>query len=274
MEETVLTELKDIRLEIDYPYAILRIDRKGSKFNNFIPDLIYEMDAVLSEVEHDKKIRVLILTGTKRVFSTGVDVLHKEIREMDPSQARYFSRTGKIMFNRLEALDIPTVAALNGTALGGGLELALACDFRVASERAGLGLPESNLGIIPGWGGTQRLIRHVGYARAMEMILAGELIKASEALELGLVQVVVPKGEDVIDAAKKFSEKFTTRSRVALAICKRAVRMAAELPLKLGEEYEADLFAFTWASRHRKLGIDAFAEREKPEFPLDFGELG
>ena len=98
MEETVLTENKDIRLEIDYPYAVLRIDREGSKFNNFIPDLIYEMDAVLNEVEHDKKIRVLILTGNKRVFSTGVDVLHKEIREMDPSQARYFSRTGKIMF--------------------------------------------------------------------------------------------------------------------------------------------------------------------------------
>jgi enoyl-CoA hydratase len=133
------------------------------------------------------------------------------------------------------------------------------------------GLPESNLGIIPGWGGTQRLIRHIGYSRALEMILAGDMIKARDALEIGLVQVLVPKGEDVVEAAKTWAERFTTRSRVALAICKKAVRMAADLPLKYGEEYETDLFGLAWASGHRKVGIDAFIKKEKPDFPEDFG---
>ena len=230
------------------------------------------MDRALERVEHDPEVRVLIVTGNDRVFSTGVDVTHESVVNMDAMQARFFSRVGKQMFGRLEALDIPTVAAVNGTALGGGLELALSCDFRIASERAGFGLPESGLGIIPGWGGTQRLMRHVGYARSMEMILTGEIISAKDALEMGLVQQVVSKSEDVVEASKKWSEKFTTRSRVALAICKKAVRMAADLPLKYGEEYEADLFGLAWASGHRKLGIESFSSREKPEFPLMFDE--
>jgi len=270
MEENTLTESVAIRVENCYPWAVMRIDRDGNKYNTIVPGMLEAMDKSLYQIEHDPEIRVLILTGNDRVFSTGVDVLHETVKEMDPLESRYFSRLGKAMFSRLESLDIPVVAAVNGTALGGGLELALACDFRVASERAGFGLPESNLGIIPGWGGTQKLLKHVGYARALEMILTGEMIKASEALEIGLVQEVVPRGEDVVEAAKKWSEKFTTKSRVALAMCKKAVRMAAELPLKYGEEYEAELFALAWASSHRKTGIDAFMKREKPEFPTGY----
>ncbi len=270
MEETVLTDTEEIRIELEYPYAVLRIDRKGDKYNTIIPGMVNEMASALSQVENDAEIRVLIVTGNDRVFSTGVDVSHPSVYEMDPMQARYFSRLGKFMFGRLESLDIPTVAAVNGTALGGGFELALACDFRIASERAGFGLPESNLGIIPGWGGTQRLLRHIGYAKALEMILAGEIISAKDALAAGLVQAIVPKGEDVVDAAKNWSERFTTRSRVALAMCKKAVRMAADLPLRYGEEYEADLFGLSWASGHRERGIDAFKNREKPQFPTEF----
>jgi len=232
--------------------------------------MVTEMDRALDVVEHDPKIRVLIVTGNERVFSTGVDVSDESVRGMDPLEARFFSRLGKHMFGRLEALDIPTIAAVNGTALGGGLELALSCDFRLASERAAFGLPESNLGIIPGWGGTQRLMRHIGYSRALELILSGEIINAKDALSAGLIQQIVPKGEDVVVAAKKWSERFTTRSRVALAMCKKAVRMAADLPLRYGEEYEAELFALAWASGHRKTGIDSFMKREKPEFPTDF----
>jgi len=270
MEAPTLTDTEDIRLEIEHPYAILQIDRRDDKYNMFIPTLVQGMDDALLTVEHDMDIRVLIVTGNKRVFSTGVDVSHESVANMDPFQARYFSRLGKYMFGRLEALDIPTVAAVNGTALGGGFELALSCDFRIASERAVFGLPESNLGIIPGWGGTQRLMRHVGYAKALEMILSGEMIPAREALERGLVQAIVPKGEDVIAAAKKFSSRFITRSRVALANCKKAVRIAADLPLAYGGEWEADLFALAWASSHRKHGIESFVKREKPEFSTDF----
>ncbi len=228
------------------------------------------MDDAMKTVEHDPEVRVLIVTGNDRTFSTGVDVSHPSIRDMDAMQARYFSRVGKHMFGRLESLDIPTIAAVNGTALGGGFELALSCDFRIASERAVFALPESSLGIIPGWGGTQRLIRHVGYSRAMEMILTGEMIKAKDALELGLVQELVPKGEDVVEATKKWAEKLTKRSRVALAMCKKAVRMAYELPLHYGNEYEAELFGFAWASKHRQIGIDSFVDRKKPEFPTEF----
>ncbi len=270
MEETTLTETTDIRLDLDYPWAVMRIDRQGHKYNTIVPSIVKQMDNALDKVEHDPKIRVLIITGNDRVFSTGVDVADEYVANMDALQARYFSRLGKYMFGRFEALDIPTVAAINGTALGGGLELALSCDFRIASERAGFGLPESNLGIIPGWGGTQRLIRHIGYSKALDMILTGEMIKAKDALEIGLIQDIVPKGEDVVVAAKKWSEKFTTRSRVAIAMCKKAVRMAADLPLHYGGEYEAELFGLAWASGHRKVGIDAFTERKKPDFPEDF----
>jgi len=270
MEEITLEKSRDIRIEIEYPYAILVLDRKGDKYNTIIPSMVDEMDEALRSVERDPKVRVLIVTGNDRVFSTGVDVSHESVKSMDPLDARFFSRLGKLMFERLEALDIPTVAAVNGMALGGGLELALACDFRVASERAGFGLPESNLGILPGWGGTQRLIRHLGYARTMELVLSGEILSAKDALELGLVQALVPKGEDVVAFAKKWSERFISRSRVALAVCKKAIRMAADLPLKYGEEYEAELFALAWASIHRKIGISAFTERRKPDFPLSF----
>lgn len=270
MEETKLKETTDIYLELAYPYAIIRIDREGDKYNTLIPSMIDIMDGILSKVERDQEIRVLILTGNDRVFSTGVDVSHPSIYEMDPMEARYFSRLGKTMFGRMEQLDIPTIAAINGTALGGGLEICLTCDFRIASERAMFGLPESNLGIIPGWGGTLRLLKHIGYTKALEMILTGDIITAREALEAGLIQELVPKGEDVVKAAKKWGERFTKRSKVALAMCKKAVRMASELPLKYGEEFEAELFGIAWASKHREIGIEAFRNREKPEFPTDF----
>jgi enoyl-CoA hydratase len=270
VDERLTNTTPDIRIDIDYPYGILRVNRQGNKLNTFIPRMVEEMVRSLDQVENDPKIRVLIVTGNDRVFSTGVDVTHESVVNMDALQARFFSRLGKVMFGRLEALDIPTVAAVNGTALGGGLELALACDFRIASERAGFGLPESGLGILPGWGGTQRLYRHLGYARSMEMILTGEMISARDALNYGLIQMIVPKGEDVIEAAKKWSEKFTTRSRVALAMCKKAVRMAADLPIRYGEEFETELFALAWASKHRKIGIDALQAREKPQFPTEF----
>jgi enoyl-CoA hydratase len=271
-KEKPLKDSPDIRIDIDHPYGVLRLDRQGNKYNTIIPDMIDAMDSALTRVEHDSEVRVLIVTGNDRVFSTGVDVTHESVRNMDPMQARFFSRLGKLMFARIEALDIPSVAAVNGTALGGGLELALACDFRIAAERAGFGLPESSLGILPGWGGTQRLIRHIGYARALELILTGEIVSANDALQCGLVQLVVPKGEDVVEGAKKWSEKFLSRSRsrVAVALCKKAVRMAAELPLRYGEEFEAELFALAWASEHRRIGIDAFSERQKPEFPISF----
>ncbi|MFH1676814.1 MAG: enoyl-CoA hydratase/isomerase family protein [bacterium] len=270
MTDIEQSEMPDIRLELEYPYAIIRLDRKGHKLNTFVPQIIGDMEDVIYRVEHDSKIRVLIVTGNDRVFSTGVDVKSESVSKMDAMEARYFSRIGKFMFGRFENLDIPTIAAINGMALGGGLELALACDFRIATERAGFGLPESNLGIIPGWGGTQRLMRYIGYSRAMELIFSGDLINSSKALELGLIQDIAPKGEDVVEFSKKWSEKFTTRSRVALAMCKKAVRMAADLPLKYGEEIEAELFALAWASNHRKIGIDAFFNKEKPEFPQEF----
>lgn len=274
VEDSILKDHKDIFLDLDYPWAVIRIERSDNKYNNFVPSMVDEMDEAFYVVEHDPEIRVLIITGNNRVFSTGVDVNHETVVNQDAMQARLFSKLGKKMFGRLEEMDIPTVAAVNGTALGGGMELALACDFRIASERAGFGLPESNLGILPGWGGTQRLMRHVGYTKSLELIMMGDMISAREAYELGIVQALVAKGEDVVTAAKKWSEKFTTRSRVALAMCKVAHRMAADLPLKYGEQYESELFALAWASEHRKRGIEAFGKREKPEFPIPYDDRG
>ena len=181
-----------------------------------------------------------------------------------PNEARHFARSGKLAFGRLEELNIPTIAAINGLCLGGGLELALTCDFRIATQKARFAQSEVNIGIIPGWGGCLRLPRVIGLSRAMRMILSGEMISAKEALEIGLINKLAPNDGDIIDVCKEYAKPFLNRSRVALMYAKRAIKAGYEIPLKYANELENELFGFAWASEDRVEGIDAFLKKEKP----------
>lgn len=255
---------RDIEIIKDYPYTILRIDREGDQLNTLAIETCHEIDRALQAIWDDHETRALIITGNSRVFSTGADV--KSIRDISPFEARHFSRGGKIAFGRLEELNIPTIAAINGLCLGGGLELALCCDFRIALAKARFAQSEVNIGIIPGWGGTLRLPRVIGQANALRMILSGEMISAKDAIEMNLISKLVPNGEDIIDFCKEFAKPFVTHSRIAISYAKRAVKAGFEIPLKYANDLESELFGFAWASDDRIEGIDSFLKREKPNW--------
>lgn len=254
----------DIELIKDYPFAILKIDRDGDQLNTLDLSTCLEIDAALQEIWDDHETKVLILTGNKRVFSTGADV--HSIKDISANEARHFARSGKLAFGKLEELNIPTIAAINGLCLGGGLELALCCDFRIAAQKARFAQSEVNIGLIPGWGGCVRLPRTIGQSNAMRMILTGEMINAKDALDMGLISHVVPNSDDILEFCRKFAKPFVNRSRVALMYAKRAVKTGMEVPLKYANDLESELFGFAWASEDRKEGIDAFIKKEKPNW--------
>lgn len=255
---------KDIEVIKDYPFVIVRINRAGDQLNTLNLSACNELDAALSEIWDDTESRVLILTGNDRVFSTGADV--PSIKDISPHEARHFARGGKMAFARLEELNIPTIAAINGLCLGGGLELALCCDFRIASQKARFAQSEVNIGLIPGWGGCVRLPRTIGQTNAMRMIMTGEMINAKEALEIGLISNIVPSNESVVDCCKEFAKPFVSRSRIALMYAKKAIKTGMEIPLKYANDLESEMFGFAWASEDREEGIDAFLKKEKPEW--------
>ena len=248
----------------DLPYAILRINRQGDQLNTLDTESCREIYDILEEVWDDDKIKTLIVTGNDRVFCTGADV--RALQHIGALEARHLSRRGKEAFGRLEEINVPTIAAINGLCIGGGLELSLCCDFRIASSKAKFSQSEVNIGLIPGWGGCLRLPRIIGQANALRLIYTGEMINAKEAFDLGLVQKVVPTEDDLIEAAKEYAKPFVNRSRVSLAFAKRAVKTGLEIPLKYAEDLESELFGFSWSSEDRKEGIDAFLKKEKPEW--------
>ncbi|MCD6216641.1 enoyl-CoA hydratase/isomerase family protein [bacterium] len=254
----------DIELIKDYPFAILKIDRDGDQLNTLNLSTCLEIDSALQEIWDDHETKVLIITGNNRVFSTGADV--HSIKDITANEARHFARSGKLAFGKLEELNIPTIAAINGLCLGGGLELALCCDFRIAAQKARFAQSEVNIGLIPGWGGCVRLPRTIGQSNAMRMILTGEMINAKEALEMGLVSHIVPNSDDILEFSKTFAKPFVNRSRVALMYAKRAIKTGMEVPLKYANDLESELFGFAWASEDRKEGIDAFIKKEKPNW--------
>ena len=193
----------------------------------------------------------------------GTDI--KELTELDEQKGMLFSEDGQAVFNLIENLGKPVIAAVNGYALGGGAELALACHMRIASENAKFGQPEVNLGIIPGYGGTQRLARLVGKGRAMELILTGESIDAPEALRIGLVNKVVAVPE-LMKAAESMARKIIDKGQVAVRLALMAITATHELSLESGQAFEAELFGRCCASEDFKEGTRAFLEKRKPAF--------
>ena len=207
---------------------------------------------------------MIVLTGAgERAFAAGADI--KEMADMTVLEGHAWGSLGHECCRLLESMPKPTIAAVNGFALGGGCELALACDIRYASEHAKFGQPEINLAIIPGWGGTQRLARAIGPALAKDLILTGRSIDAAEALRLGLVSAVFPVGE-LLEGVLETAASLAKKSSVALSAAKDAANRALQGDLGAGLSYEAILFAALFATEDQKEGMRAFAEKREPEF--------
>lgn len=234
------------------------------RLNTLTADTIDEMNSALDDFEVDKEIRCIVITGTgDRAFSAGADVT--AFTGLTPTTAVDASVKGQTLFSRLEKLAKPVIACLNGYALGGGLEMALACDFRLASESAELGQPEMKLGLIPGWGGTQRLVRLVGLAKAKEMIMLGERISAEEAARIGLVNKVIPK-ENLHQETVALAKKFVEGPPVALRLAKEMLNFGTQVPLDVGLKMEAEAFGLVLSTKDVMEGVSAFMSKRKPEF--------
>lgn len=254
---------ENIILEVKEPIATLLFNRPKAlnALNNALFD---ELNLALDQIMENQKIRVLILTGAgDKAFVAGADIA--ELVKMNPLEAKTFSRKGQKVFSKIEDLPIPAIAAVNGFALGGGSEAALACDFIYASEKAIFGLPEITLGLIPGFGGTQRLARLVGVNRAKEMVFTGKTIKAEEALAYGIVNKVCPH-ETLMEDVMKTAELIASRGKVALRSAKEVIQNGLKTDLETGCRIENDAFSLTMVSEDAKEGTGAFLEKRKPVF--------
>lgn len=243
--------------------GVIQLHRPGKK-NSLNSELRMEMKRVLTEIGQDTGVRVVILTGGMEIFCAGADIA--EIQETTSTESAYkHAREFQLLFDQIEALPQPVIAAISGHALGGGFELALACDFRIASESARFGLPEIKIGAFPGGGGTQRLPRVIGAAKAKEIILTGDAITAEEALSLGLVMKVVPK-ERLLEEANTFAWRLASLPRLAMETSKMLINKSLEMDLASGLELEARSFGTLAATHDLKEGILAFLEKRRPNF--------
>jgi enoyl-CoA hydratase len=247
--------------EVEDNIALITINRPDS-LNALNADLLFELSAAVSLAEADYDVRALIFTGSGRAFIAGADIGNLQ-KLSDAFGGREASLGGQELMNSVAALPFPTIAAINGFALGGGLELALACDMRVASKTARLGLPEVGLGLIPGYGGTQRLPRLVGQGFALELILTGRHVTADEALQMRLVNRVV---DDALATAKEIATQTLKNAPVALGLAKEAVVRGLDVTLTQGLEIEADLFGMVTTTEDMKEGTSAFLEKRAAEF--------
>lgn len=249
--------------EVEENIAIIRFNRP-QVLNAINRTVVEELRDAVENVTADKSIRVLILTGAgDRAFISGADIAL--MRDFTPLEGRAFSNEGKEVFFQLEALPIPVIACVNGFALGGGLEVAMACDFIYAADSARFGQPEINLGIIPGFGGTQRLARFVGTSMAKELCMTGVLISAEEAKNIGLVNKVFPK-ESLWEETMKVAKLLASKGRVSLKAVKDSIEMGYNRDLRSGCFMESDAYALCLTSEDAKQGMEAFLEKRKPEF--------
>jgi len=243
--------------------ALLTVNRPN-KLNALSRAVVQELDDAFGRIAGDAGIRGAILTGAgEKAFVAGADI--NELAVLSPVEAREYAAAGQRTFRKLETLPKPVVAAVNGYALGGGLELAMSCTVRFASENALLGQPEVKLGIIPGYGGTQRLPRLVGRGRALELLLAGDPISAFEAHRIGLVNAVVPQGE-LLNHSRAWLAKVFGNGPLAIGLTMQAVDVGLDCGLDAGLQFEAAAFGVSASSEDRREGTRAFLEKRKPAF--------
>lgn len=242
------------RIEIDRPEKLNALDRLT----------IAELDRAFAQAAEEPEVRVLVLTGAgEKAFVAGADI--EELSQLTPAEALAMARQGQAMMRRIETLGKPVIARIQGYALGGGLELAMACHLRVASRQARLGQPEIKLGLLPGFGGTQRLVRLIGRGPALAMLLTGEPIEAERAQALGLIQRVV-EPERLDAEVEALAQRLAASAPLALAAILDAVIRGNEAALELGLDYEAQAFGVIAASEDMREGTRAFLEKRKPEF--------
>ncbi len=259
--------MKNLVLETEGAIAILTISRPEA-LNALNSETLEELGQVLGEIEANDEIKVVILTGEgDKSFVAGADIA--EMVNFTGAEGRAFGMRAAEPFFKLQNMRQVTIAAVNGFALGGGCEISMACDIRIASENAVFGQPETGLGIIPGFGGTQRLARLVGMGRAKEMIFTGSNIDAAEAYRIGLVNRVVPQ-EELMDTAKKLAGKIARNASYAVAIAKAAINNGYDMDIKNAVEYEANLFGLTCSTHDKTEGMTAFLEKRKEKDFTDF----
>lgn len=254
---------KNIQFKVEEGIGILTLDRPKA-LNALNTETIKEIRSVLADVKADEATKVLILTGAgEKAFGAGADI--GEIKDLGLNEGFDFLRTGHQMNHEIETLGKATIAAINGLALGGGLELAMSCTLRIASEKAKLGLPELGLGVVPGYGGTQRLARLIGKGRALWYLLTGDMMDAAKALDFGLVNLMV-KPDELMEKSIEAAKKIASKGPLAVKMTLFAVKYGTETDLETGLVLESALANLGVASEDKKEGIAAFFEKRKPEY--------
>jgi len=256
-------EYKNLLEEVDNYIAVVTINRP-EKMNALNNKTIEELDIAFTQLNNDENVYVIILTGSgEKAFVAGADI--SELNKLNEQTAKMFSEKGQKVFRKIEKMEKPVIAAVNGYALGGGCEISLACNIRLASDNAVFGQPEVNLGIIPGYGGTQRLTRLINSGRAAEYILTGDMINAEEALKIGLVNKVFKQNE-LLDKAKEMAKKICSKGQFAVRMAMKSINIVDEVSGSEGQNYEAGVFALCCGTDDFKEGTSAFLEKRKPQF--------
>ncbi len=254
---------KNLLLDINEHVALLTLNRPD-KLNALNYETLTELQHAFESLKDDENVFVVIITGSgEKAFVAGADI--SEINKLNMLDGKKFAEFGQSVFSMIEKFDKPVIAAVNGFALGGGCELALSCHLRLASENAKFGQPEVNLGIIPGYGGTQRLTRLINSGRAAEMILTADLIDSSEALRIGLVNKVYPVSE-LQSKAFEMASKIASKGQQAVRLALKAIKVVDEVSLNEGQNFEATLFALCCGTEDFKEGTQAFLEKRKASF--------
>ena len=256
-------DLKNVILEKEAHLAIVTINRPKA-LNALNSETLKDLDTVIEDLENDKDIYAVILTGAgEKSFVAGADIA--EMKDLNEEQGKEFGILGNNVFRRLEDLKQPVIAAISGFALGGGCELSMACDIRIASEKARFAQPEAGLGITPGFGGTQRLPRIVGLGKAKELIYTCDMIKADEALRIGLVNKVVPL-ENLMEEARAMASKIIANAPIAVQLCKDAINRGMQVDIDKAVMIEAEDFGKCFSSDDQTEGMTAFIERREKNF--------
>lgn len=259
-----LLEFKNILFSKEGSIAYITMNREES-LNALNLETIEELDKALDIIQEDDDVYLFILTGRGRAFVAGADIL--EMKELNSEGARKFAEIGQRVFRKIELMEKPSIAAVNGFALGGGCELSMACDIRIASNKAKFGQPETGLGVTPGFSGTNRLSRLVGLAKAKELIFTCDIISAEEAFRIGLVNMVVDS-EELMDRANEMAAKIISKGQLAIRYSKTAINRSYETDIETGNLIEKDLFGLCFATEDQKEGMRAFVEKRKPDFKL------
>jgi enoyl-CoA hydratase len=255
-------DFKNLLIEKNEGICTVKINNPQT-LNALNAEVLSELETAFDLIRDDNEVYVVVITGEGKAFVAGADIAY--MRDLDASEAKKFSEDGSRVFRKIETLNKVVIAAVNGFALGGGCELAMACDMRIASTKAKFGQPEVGLGIIPGFSGTQRLARLVGLGRAKELIFTGGHIDAEEAYRIGLVNKVTEK-ENLMEETYKIADKIKSNSRIAIKYAKESMNRGTETDIETGIAFESNVFGLCFASVDQEEGMGAFLDKRHPKF--------